>query len=271
MLKQRVITAVILAPLAIAGFVLLQGAWFAFFIGAVVAVGAWEWARLCGETRQSGRVVYALTLGLFMVGLYRDQWPVIYYLIPALVWWLFAALMVVRYPAGSGIWKGSFLRQVFGLLILLPAWAGLVWLRAQAEGLWLIFALLILVWAADIGAYFAGKQFGRTKLMPNVSPGKTREGLLGGLLVSELLAFATMLYLGWGPVAMLLGALGAALVVLFSVVGDLTESLFKREEGLKDSSNLLPGHGGVLDRIDSLTAAIPVFVACWLLIGSYLE
>lgn len=270
MLKQRVITAVILAPLAAAGFVLLQGAWFAFFIGAVVALGAWEWARLCGETRQSGRIVYALTLGLFMIGLYRDQWPVIYYVVPALLWWVFASVMVVRYPAGSGVWRGSFVRQLFGLLVLLPAWAGLVWLRAQEYGLWLIFSLLILVWAADIGAYFAGKAFGRNKLMPNVSPGKTREGLLGGLVFSELLAVAAMLYLGWGVVAILLGALGAALVVLVSVIGDLTESLFKREAGLKDSSNLLPGHGGVLDRIDSLTAAIPMFVACWLLLGSYL-
>jgi len=270
MLKQRVITAVILAPLAVAGFVLLQGAWFAFFIGAVVALAGWEWARLCGESRQSGRVVYAATLALLMIGLYRDQWPVICYVIPALLWWLLASVMIVRYPAGSGLWKGSFVRQLFGLLILLPAWAGLVWLRAQEFGLWLIFSLLILVWAADIGAYFAGKTFGRSKLMPAVSPGKTREGLLGGLLVSEVLALAAMLYLGWGAGAIALGLLGAALVVLVSVVGDLTESLFKREEGLKDSSNLLPGHGGVLDRIDSLTAAIPMFVACWLLLGSYL-
>ena len=270
MLKQRVITALILAPLAAAGFILLQGAWFAFFIGAVVALGAWEWARLCGETRQAGRIIYALTLGLFMIGLYRDSWPIIYYVIPALLWWAFATVMIVRYPAGRGVWQGSFVRQLFGLLVLLPAWAGLVWLRAQEYGLWLIFSLLILVWAADIGAYFAGKTFGRNKLMPNVSPGKTREGLLGGLIVSELLALAAMFYLGWGATAILLGVLGAGLVVLISVVGDLAESLFKREEGLKDSSSLLPGHGGVLDRIDSLTAAIPMFVGFWLLLGSYL-
>ncbi|HIQ53062.1 MAG TPA: phosphatidate cytidylyltransferase, partial [Pseudomonas pachastrellae] len=122
----------------------------------------------------------------------------------------------------------------------------------------------------DIGAYFAGKRFGRNKLLPNVSPGKTREGLFGGLVVSLSLALAAMLYLGWGASAILLGLLGAALVVLISVVGDLTESLFKREEGLKDSSNLLPGHGGVLDRIDSLAAAIPMYVAAWLLLGSHL-
>lgn len=270
MLKQRVITALILAPLAAAGFILLQGAWFALFIGAIVALAAWEWARLCGEQRQVGRIVYAATVSLFMIGLYRDSWPVTYYVLPALCWWAYATVMIIRYPAGRGVWQGSFVRQLFGLLVLLPAWAGLVWLRAQEYGLWLIFALLILVWAADIGAYFAGKTWGRNKLLPSVSPGKTREGLLGGLVFSELLALAAMFYLGWGATAIMLGALGAALVVLVSVVGDLAESLFKREEGLKDSSTLLPGHGGVLDRIDSLTAAIPMFVACWLLLGGHL-
>ena len=155
-------------------------------------------------------------------------------------------------------------------LILLPAWAGIIWLRAQEQGLWMLLGLAVLVFGADIGAYFAGKRFGRNKLLPNVSPGKTREGLFGGLVVSLSLALAAMLYLGWGASAILLGLLGAALVVLISVVGDLTESLFKREEGLKDSSNLLPGHGGVLDRIDSLAAAIPMYVAAWLLLGSHL-
>ena len=270
MLKQRVITGVILAIVAIAGFVSLQGAWFALFIGAIVALAAWEWARLCGETRQGGRIVYAATLGLFMVGLYRDAWPIVFFVGPALVWWCMATVMILRYPNGSGLWRGSFVRQLFGLLILLPAWAGIIWLRAQEQGLWMLLGLAVLVFGADIGAYFAGKRFGRNKLLPNVSPGKTREGLFDGLVVSLSLALAAMLYLGWGASAILLGLLGAALVVLISVVGDLTESLFKREEGLKDSSNLLPGHGGVLDRIDSLAAAIPMYVAAWLLLGSHL-
>ena len=130
--------------------------------------------------------------------------------------------------------------------------------------------MLVLIWAADIGAYMAGKTWGRNKLLPRVSPGKTVEGLAGGLVFTQILTLGVLLYLGWGFEALLLGQAAAALVVLFSVVGDLTESLFKREQGLKDSSSLLPGHGGVLDRIDSLTAAAPVFALCWMLIGERL-
>ena len=136
--------------------------------------------------------------------------------------------------------------------------------------MWLILAVLILVWAADVGAYVAGKTWGSRKLLPRVSPGKTVEGLIGGLAFTQLLTLLALLYLGWNPVALLLGLATAALVVLFSIVGDLTESLFKREQGLKDSSSLLPGHGGVLDRIDSLTAAVPVFALCWIVIGERL-
>lgn len=270
MLKQRIITAVILAPLAIAGFVLLEGGWFALFIGAVVTLGAWEWARLAGETRQTGRVIYALVFAVLLLGLYWANLPAPLFFFPALIWWLFAAVMVVRYPRGSELWAGSMLPRIFGLLILLPAWYGLIWLREAANGLWLIMALMVLVWAADIGAYFAGKTWGKRKLMPNVSPGKTIEGFLGGLVFTQLLMLVVVLYLGWSLGSVLLALLGAALVVAFSVVGDLTESLFKRDQGLKDSSSLLPGHGGVLDRIDSLTAAIPVFALCWLLLGGHL-
>ncbi|MOA20303.1 Phosphatidate cytidylyltransferase [compost metagenome] len=123
---------------------------------------------------------------------------------------------------------------------------------------------MVLVWAADIGAYFSGKTFGKRKLAPQVSPGKSWEGLIGGLLASLLITAGVGFYRGWAGSEMVLALAGAALVVLISVVGDLTESMFKRQSGIKDSSNLLPGHGGVLDRIDSLTAAIPLFaVLLW--------
>lgn len=270
MLMQRVITAVILAPLAIAGFVLLDGGWFALFVGGIVTLAAWEWARLGGETSKSGRIIYAVAVALLLSGLYRDEWPAQYILLPALGWWLIATILIMRYPKGRGLWAGSMIGQLFGLLVLLPAWYGLVWLKAQENGLWLIVATLILVWAADIGAYFAGKTWGRRKLRPAVSPGKTVEGLLGGVVLTQLLTLATLMYLGWDVRSVLLGLLGALLVVLFSVVGDLTESLFKREQGLKDSSNLLPGHGGVMDRVDSLTAAIPIFALYWWFVGSTL-
>jgi len=270
MLKQRILTGIILAPLVIAGFVLLNHRWFAVMIGFIVTLGAWEWARLAGETSQKGRVIYALAVALMLVGLYRDFWPPHFLLAPALGWWLLATTMIIRYPNGRGLWAGSLIAQLFGLLVLLPAWYGLVWLRALEGGLWLILAVVVMVWAADIGAYFAGKTFGRNKLLPRVSPGKTIEGLLGGVVLTQLLVVIAMLYLGWSVPSILLGMLGTLVVVLFSVVGDLTESLFKREQGLKDSSNLLPGHGGVMDRIDSLTAAVPVFSLGWYLFGSLL-
>ena len=123
------------------------------------------------------------------------------------------------------------------------------------------------VWVADIGAYFSGKRFGKRKLAPQVSPGKSWEGLIGGLLLSLLLTVVVGLYRDWSFSQFLLALPAAALVVLISVVGDLTESMFKRQSGIKDSSNLLPGHGGVLDRIDSLTAAVPVFATLLWLAG----
>ena len=137
-------------------------------------------------------------------------------------------------------------------------------LKGWPLGNWLIMTVMVLVWGADIGAYFSGKALGKRKLAPQVSPGKSWEGFYGGLVTSLLITLAIGLARDWGIGQMLLGLVGAAVVVAISVVGDLTESMFKRRSGIKDSSNLLPGHGGVLDRIDSLTAAVPVFaVLLW--------
>lgn len=269
MLKQRVITGVILAPLVLAGFVLLNPLGFAVMIGLIVGLAAWEWARLAGTRSQPGRVGYALVMVLFVAGLYFDTSPAHFILGAAACWWVLATVLILRYPLGQKLHSG-YLVYLYGFLILLPAWYGLVWLRSQQGGLWLLLAVVVMVWAADIGAYFAGKTFGRNKLLPAVSPGKTIEGLLGGVLLTQVLAVAAMLYLGWSATSVLAGMLGTLLIVLFSVVGDLTESLFKREQGLKDSSNLLPGHGGIMDRIDSLTAAIPLFALGWYLFGSQL-
>jgi phosphatidate cytidylyltransferase len=138
-------------------------------------------------------------------------------------------------------------------------------LKAWPSGNWLIMSVMVLVWAADIGAYFSGKAFGKRKLAVQVSPGKSWEGFYGGLAVSLVFVLVLGLVRHWSFGQILVGLLGAAIVVAISVVGDLTESMFKRKSGIKDSSNLLPGHGGVLDRIDSLTAAVPVFaVLLWI-------
>ncbi|NQD96639.1 phosphatidate cytidylyltransferase, partial [Pseudomonas sp. CrR25] len=183
------------------------------------------------------------------------------------IWWGVATVLVLGYPASSRYWAGGPGKLLIGLLILLPAWQGLVLFKQWPLANALILAVMVLVWAADIGAYFSGKAFGKRKLAPQVSPGKSWEGLFGGLLTSLLITVAVGLYRGWIGSEFVLALAGAALVVLISVVGDLTESMFKRQSGVKDSSNLLPGHGGVLDRIDSLTAAVPVFAALLWLAG----
>ena len=264
MLKQRIITALLLVPLALCGFFLLEGAAFALVIGAVVTLGAWEWARLAGFVAQPPRVAYAALVALLLVVLYQLPALAPWLLGLSIGWWVLAFVLVLSFPGSSRYWASSPRKLLIGLLVLLPAWQGLLLLKHWPLGNGLILAVMVLVWGADIGAYFSGKAFGKRKLAPRVSPGKSWEGLCGGLLASLLLTLVVGLYRGWTPAELALGLFGAALVVLISVIGDLTESMFKRQAGLKDSSQLLPGHGGVLDRIDSLTAAVPVFaVLLW--------
>ncbi|WP_028696806.1 phosphatidate cytidylyltransferase [Pseudomonas cremoricolorata] len=264
MLKQRIITALILLPVALCGFFLLDGAAFALFIGLVVTLGAWEWARLAGLIAQPLRIAYAAVVAGALMLLYLMQDLAPWVLGASVIWWALATWLVLTYPRSSELWASAACRLLIGLLVLLPAWQGLLLLKHWPEGNWLILAVMLLVWAADIGAYFSGRAFGKRKLAPQVSPGKSWEGVYGGLAVSLLITLGVALYRDWSVGSLLLGLLGAAVVVMASVVGDLTESMFKRREGIKDSSNLLPGHGGVLDRIDSLTAAIPMFaVLLW--------
>ena len=188
-----------------------------------------------------------------------------------LIRWVAALLLVLTYPASAAFWRHSRpLRLLFGVLTLVPFFWGMVALRQyhyetdHFAGAWWLLFVLLLVWGADSGAYMFGKMFGKHKLAPKVSPGKTWEGFLGGLVSSALIAllFATL-----APLTVSTGTLVicAVIATLASVLGDLTESMFKREAGIKDSGNLIPGHGGMLDRIDSLTAAVPVF-ACLLLL-----
>jgi phosphatidate cytidylyltransferase len=259
MLKQRIITALILLPIALCGFFLLKGGSFALFIGVVVTLGAWEWARLAGFEAQSSRVLYAVVVAVLLFLLYLLPGLAPWVLVAALIWWLVATWLVLTYPESSEHWSSSICKLVIGLLILLPAWQGLILIKQWPLGNWLILSVMVLVWGADIGAYFSGKAFGKRKLAPKVSPGKSWEGLYGGLVASLLITAVVGIFRGWSFSQFCFSLIGAAIVVLISVVGDLTESMFKRKSGVKDSSNLLPGHGGVLDRIDSLTAAIPIF------------
>jgi phosphatidate cytidylyltransferase len=265
MLKQRIITALILLPIALGGFFLLEGFGFALFIGLVVTLGAWEWARLAGFSSQPARLVYAAIVALMLFVMYLLPGLTPWVLGASVLWWGLATYLVLTYPRSSAHWASAACKLMIGLLILLPAWQGLVEIKKYPLGNWLILAVMVLVWGADIGAYFSGRAFGKRKLAPQVSPGKSWEGVYGGLALSLVITVIVGFVRDWTVAELFKGLIGAAVIVFISVVGDLTESMFKRQSGIKDSSNLLPGHGGVLDRIDSLTAAIPVFaVLLWM-------
>ncbi|RRJ85105.1 phosphatidate cytidylyltransferase [Aestuariirhabdus litorea] len=255
MLKQRVITALILAPIALCGVFFLPLHPFSLFIAGVILIGAWEWANLAGFSAQPARIGYSLSVALALFGATQISAQSILW--SALGWWLLALGLVVSYPASAGLWRSSLVRLLIGYLVLVPAWVGLVLLKSHPDSWILIMFLLFLVWGADVGAYFAGKYLGRHKLAPKVSPKKTWEGVLGGIVTVVLVALVAQPYLPFKELGPLLGV--TVFVALVSVLGDLAESMFKRERGIKDSSQLLPGHGGILDRIDSLTAAIPLF------------
>ena len=261
MLKQRVITALILAPLAIWGILALPDTSFRIILAVVFAMAAWEWSQLVGFDTPVGRSLY---VGLIVIGLLIANWvigePAWWFVgaFVALFWWMAALLWVVRFPAGSGIWKSSAIaRAMAGLLVLVPAWASVVLLREQAGAAYLLL-LMLLVWGADTGAYFAGRTWGRRKLAPRVSPGKSWEGVAGAMVVTLLLGVAALYWLK-PSISEVLFVVLCLFTVAISILGDLSESMFKRIVDIKDSGGLLPGHGGILDRIDSLTAAAPLF------------
>ncbi len=263
MLKQRIITALILAPLVVSGVFGLSTAAFSWFIGAIVVLAAWEWADLSSWTSQPLRIGYAAGVGVLLY-LASDVRPG-FILAPAVLWWLWALMLVMMYPNRARIWQSAGARAFMGILILVPTWVGLVRLHgsqvvgAPLSGSWIILYVFFVVWAADIGAYFAGRAWGHKKLAPNVSPGKSWAGVYGGWVAVTLLALVVGLLLGASPVK-IMSLVGLTLLTAWiSVIGDLCESMVKRIRGVKDSSQLLPGHGGILDRVDSITAAVPVF------------
>lgn len=264
MLKSRIITALILAPIAVGGIFFLPPLGFALFTGAIITLGAWEWANLSGIENAAGRVVYALVAAAILYGLLNVPFVVVLWL--ALAWWFCCFLLVRSYPAGSDKWGSIPARAVMGLFVLVPAWVGLNHLRTggfefgdSTNNLLLILYVFCVVWVADIGAYFAGRAFGKAKLAPRVSPGKSWAGVWGGLLAVAVFALLVSSLAAAGTGETLLLIVASLITGLVSVLGDLLESMLKRFRGIKDSSQLLPGHGGIMDRIDSLTAAVPVF------------
>lgn len=254
MLRQRVITAVIMACLVLGAIFWLPANVTAVVITLVMLAGAWEWGGFLGLKQPLARVGYVVVIAACVAFVWSQglgSTRASQLLSAAAIWWFIALLWILTIPGTVN--RGS--AALAGILVLVPAWFALIRLHQQAP-FWLLFLLLLVV-AADVGAYFAGRQFGRHKLAPKVSPGKTWEGVLGGLAAAAVMAVVGTAWFAV-DVAEFIGV--CAIVVIASIVGDLTESLFKRHAGLKDSGTILPGHGGVLDRVDSVTAAAPIFL-----------
>ena len=261
MLRTRVVTGVILGALLLLGLFLLPPFWAVLAFGAVFTMGAWEFAGFGFLKGIVARGAYTAAVAAALVAAWA--WTgrsdhLLMLLAAACVWWLAAFLWLSFAPARHR----AVVTLLCGLAVLVPAFVALARLQISSPGfgsahgpaavLWLV----LMVCAADIGAYFAGRAFGRRKLAPRVSPGKTWEGALGGLAMVALVAGCGAVYFGLSPAALV--AFGCC-VGIFSIIGDLTESMFKRAASLKDSGTLLPGHGGLLDRIDSVTAAAPLY------------
>lgn len=274
MLKNRVLTALILAPIVIAAILFTSDVWFAIIWGIAIAICAWEWSRLSGLTSFPARgcflaaCVGAMTSYQQWAGV-NEVWEWLAW--PVVAWWFVISILLREIPTKLlNINYPIAVKLLVGFFILVSAWVLMILARINLGGPTQLLYLFVLIWLADIAAYFVGKHCGLTKLAAEISPGKTAEGLYGALVavVFFSLAVAVVLYLtesgsflsfSWAKLGYFV--LLSIVTVLFSVVGDLFESLAKRVSGVKDSGAILPGHGGLLDRLDSLIAAVSVYYA----------
>lgn len=275
MLKTRVITALVLLALVLPSLFFLPQGWWALLVAAFIGVSAWEWGALLGFA-PGKRVLTGITMaslcaaagffdpaaiGAADVKVLGAGWVLAAYGLAAVFWclvipfWLRAKWKLPRALPGL----------LIGLVVLFPTWLALVQLRVAGPGV--LLAIMATVWVADIAAYFSGKTFGKHKLAPTISPGKTWEGAFGAAIGVVLYGIGVRFGFAFMPVGLPLWVLALMVVTAISIIGDLYESMLKRQAGIKDSSNVLPGHGGVLDRIDSLTSTLPVVALLWLLAG----
>lgn len=262
MLSQRIITALMLIPLVLGAIFLLPTWGFAVAVAVVVVLAGKEWLGLAGLSGVRQATVFFVTLlavmgvGYFII---RQNGLSLYLFAIVSAWWIFTAVYLMRFSSEPLPEAGRMRKSLYGVFLLPSAWLALTAIHGYSQdGPWLVLFAMSLTWVADSAAYFSGMRWGKTKLAPSISPGKTREGvygaLVGALLWGVLLAW-------WqpdlGPSVVLI--IFCILLCVISVAGDLFESLLKRQAGIKDSGSLLPGHGGILDRIDSLIAVAPVF------------
>ncbi len=268
MLKQRVVTALVL----LAGFALLlvlaSPTVFGFAISLIVAAAAWEWGRLCGVNNEHAQTAFAIVVGV--ISLIAMHSPLVdsgirWIMLAGFLFWFSIPVQFYLNPVLPSVNKTNVAWLLVGVLVLPIAAMSIQYLRSHAPvaSSWLLLYALAVVWVMDIGAYFTGRQFGKRKLAPLISPGKTWEGVYGGLACSAVLFVLALGLAEWPDGSAFKLLIATLFAAAFSVIGDLFESRLKRAAGMKDSSQLLPGHGGVLDRIDGVIAAVPVFAFFW--------
>jgi phosphatidate cytidylyltransferase len=272
MFVQRLLTALLMIPVALA-VMLLPPTWlFGGILAAVFLAAQWEWTRLCGLRSRGVRAAWLLLM-LAMIALmgwlHEHVWTWTLGVSVGVLWWIASLLWLRRHSfAASPTRENRLLKLLLGLLVFLPAWLALVGLHGGTDGRWWVLLAVLVVWTADTGAYLTGRMFGRRKLAPSISPGKTWAGAYGALALGAVICVLGGWVLGLRHPQQLAGMLVLGLAtVSASILGDLIESLMKRQADTKDSGTLFPGHGGLLDRLDSLFAALPVFVIAKLLLG----
>ena len=275
MLKQRIVTAVVLLACLIAATTLLSSFGFALFVSVTVMLAAWEWCGLTGLGKQLSRAGYMTAIATVLAGLFLalnisgdalgvNQYRLAVILGLGTLFWLLSLIILITYPTNKTAWNDQSKIAIMGLFALIPVWAAVIQLKYLMPSGVLVIALIILVAAVDVGGYFVGIRFGRRRLAPELSPSKSWEGVWGGLglclLVGIGLSWAAHRYIEilepWQFIALLMLTL---LTTFFSIIGDLLESMLKRNRNVKDSGGILPGHGGLLDRGDGLMAAAPIY------------
>ena len=276
MLRQRIATAIVLLVGLIAASTLMSPFAFSLLTAIVVLLAAWEWGGFIGLENLTTKVAYIVSILLLLGGCFfllelgpetetLRQDHALTLSVLGLFYWVCVSLAVLDYPSKNKHWNKEYRIATMRIFSLLPTWVGITQLKYLEPNGMLVLVLIILVAAVDVGAFFIGMNFGKTKLAPELSPNKTWEGVWGGFALCLLVSLGFGILLNWtlfsvGLFETAVLILISALVTFFSVTGDLVESMLKRNRKIKDSGTILPGHGGVLDRVDGLIAATPVFV-----------
>ena len=275
MLLERIKTALVL----VAAFILISTKSsvliFSIVISGFMGFVVWEWAGLAGITKKSSKFTYAICFiciaGFLYQGLgfgnnqeHFDKEMSLIFLCIGLLFWISSVFFLYYYPRYFEFWNKKYKLTAMGLLVIIPAWNGMIVLKFLNPEGYLLLLIVILVAVTDIGAYFIGRNFGRIKLAEKLSPNKTWEGVLGGgavcvLTMILMTGIADLIFPAFSQVDSVLIVFLTLTTIVLSVVGDLLESMLKRNQGIKDSGDILPGHGGILDRVDGLLAVVPCF------------